>query len=180
MYERIVLPNGARIVCEHMDGVRSASLGIWVGAGSRYERYSEAGSAHFIEHMLFKGTSRWSAAELAERMDAVGGQMNAYTTRDNTCFYARVLDTHLPLATDTLCAMFFDSRFDERDVENEKGIIQEEIDMYEDTPEDVAAERLIAAELQPRAADGREPARFHGPALRRAPGRRRALGQLHG
>ena len=144
MYERIVLPNGARIVCEHMDGVRSASLGIWVGAGSRYERYSEAGSAHFIEHMLFKGTSRWSAAELAERMDAVGGQMNAYTTRDNTCFYARVLDTHLPLATDTLCAMFFDSRFDERDVENEKGIIQEEIDMYEDTPEDVAAERLIA------------------------------------
>ena len=101
MYERIVLPNGARIVCEHMDGVRSASLGIWVGAGSRYERYSEAGSAHFIEHMLFKGTSRWSAAELAERMDAVGGQMNAYTTRDNTCFYARVLDTHLPLATDT-------------------------------------------------------------------------------
>ena len=77
MYERIVLPNGARIVCEHMDGVRSASLGIWVGAGSRYERYSEAGSAHFIEHMLFKGTSRWSAAELAERMDAVGGQMNA-------------------------------------------------------------------------------------------------------
>ena len=76
-------------------------------------------------------------------MDAVGGQMNAYTTRDNTCFYARVLDTHLPLATDTLCAMFFDSRFDEGDMENEKGIIQEEIDMYEDTPEDVAAERLI-------------------------------------
>ncbi len=143
MYEKIELPNGARIVCEHMDGVRSASLGIWVGAGSRYEKYSEAGSAHFIEHMLFKGTSQYSAAQLAERMDAVGGQMNAYTTRDNTCFYARVLDTHLPIATDTLCAMFFDSRFDEADVENEKGIIQEEIDMYEDTPEDVAAERLI-------------------------------------
>lgn len=144
MYEKIVLPNGARIVYEHMEGVRSASLGIWVGAGSRYEKYGEAGSAHFIEHMLFKGTSEYSAAQLAERMDAVGGQMNAYTTRDNTCFYARVLDTHLPLATDTLCAMFFDSRFDEADVENEKGIIQEEIDMYEDTPEDVAAERLIA------------------------------------
>ena len=143
MYERITLPNGARIVCEHMDAVRSASLGIWVGAGSRYEKYSEAGSAHFIEHMLFKGTSQYTAAQLAERMDAVGGQMNAYTTRDNTCFYARVLDTHLSLATDTLCAMFFDSRFDEADVENEKGIIQEEIDMYEDTPEDVAAERLI-------------------------------------
>ncbi len=144
MYERIVLPNGARVVCEHMDGVRSASLGIWVGAGSRYEKYSEAGSAHFIEHMLFKGTGQYTAAQLAERMDAVGGQMNAYTTRDNTCFYARVLDSHLPLATDTLCSMFFDSKFDEADVENEKGIIQEEIDMYEDTPEDVAAERLLA------------------------------------
>lgn len=94
--------------------------------------------------MLFKGTSEYTAAQLAERMDAVGGQINAYTTRDNTCFYARVLDTHLPLAIDTLCAMFFDSKFDEADVENEKGIIQEEIDMYEDTPEDVAAERLIA------------------------------------
>lgn len=144
MYERIELPNGARIVCEHMDAVRSASIGIWVGAGSRYEKYSEAGSAHFIEHMLFKGTSEYTAAQLAERMDAVGGQMNAYTTRDNTCFYARVLDSHLPLAIDTLSAMFFDSKFDEGDVENEKGIIQEEIDMYEDTPEDVAAERLIA------------------------------------
>lgn len=144
MYERIVLPNGARVVCEHMDGVRSASLGIWVGAGSRYEKYSEAGSAHFIEHMLFKGTGQYTAAQLAERMDAVGGQMNAYTTRDNTCFYARVLDSHLPLATDTLCSMFFDSKFDEADVENEKGIILEEIDMYEDTPEDVAAERLLA------------------------------------
>ena len=88
MYEKIVLPNGARIVYEHMEGVRSASLGIWVGAGSRYEKYGEAGSAHFIEHMLFKGTSEYSAAQLAERMDAVGGQMNAYTTRDNTCFYS--------------------------------------------------------------------------------------------
>ena len=144
MYEKITLPNGVRIVYEHMEAVRSASIGIWVGAGSRYEKYSEAGSAHFIEHMLFKGTSEYTAAQLAERMDAVGGQINAYTTRDNTCFYARVLDTHLPLAIDTLCAMFFDSKFDEADVENEKGIIQEEIDMYEDTPEDVAAERLIA------------------------------------
>lgn len=144
MYEKIELPNGARIVFEHMDAVRSASIGIWVGTGSRYEKYSEAGSAHFIEHMLFKGTSEYTAAQLAERMDAVGGQMNAYTTRDNTCFYARVLDTHLPLAIDTLSAMFFDSKFDEGDVANEKGIIGEEIDMYEDTPEDVAAERLIA------------------------------------
>lgn len=144
MYEKITLPNGARIVFERMDGVRSVSLGIWIGAGSRFERAEEGGSAHFIEHMLFKGTEKRSAAQLAEETDALGGQMNAYTTRDNTCFYTRVLDTHLPRAAEVLADMFFRSRFDEADVENEKGVIGEEIDMYEDTPEDVAAENLLA------------------------------------
>ncbi len=144
MYEKITLPNGARVVFERMDGVRSVSLGIWVGAGSRFERAEEGGSAHFIEHMLFKGTETRTAAQLAEEADALGGQLNAYTTRDNTCFYTRVLDTHLPRAADVLADMFFRSRFDEADVENEKGVIGEEIDMYEDTPEDVAAENLLA------------------------------------
>ena len=144
MYDRITLPNGARVVFERMDGVRSVSLGIWVGAGSRFERAEEGGSAHFIEHMLFKGTETRTAAQLAEEADALGGQMNAYTTRDNTCFYTRVLDTHLPRAAEVLADMFFRSRFDEADVENEKGVIGEEIDMYEDTPEDVAAENLLA------------------------------------
>ena len=144
MYEKITLPNGARVVFERMDGVRSVSLGIWVGAGSRFERAEEGGSAHFIEHMLFKGTATRTAAQLAEEADALGGQMNAYTTRDNTCFYTRVLDTHLPRAAEVLADMFFRSRFDEADVENEKGVIGEEIDMYEDTPEDVAAENLLA------------------------------------
>ena len=144
MYEKITLPNGARIVFERMEGVRSVSLGIWVGAGSRFERAEEGGSAHFIEHMLFKGTEKRSAAQLAEEADALGGQLNAYTTRDNTCFYTRVLDTHLPRAAEVLADMFFRSRFDEADVENEKGVIGEEIDMYEDTPEDVAAENLLA------------------------------------
>ena len=144
MYEKITLPNGARVVFERMDGVRSVSLGIWVGAGSRFERAEEGGSAHFIEHMLFKGTETRTAAQLAEEADALGGQMNAYTTRDNTCFYARVLDAHLPRAAEVLADMFFRSRFDEADVENEKGVIGEEIDMYEDTPEDVAAENLLA------------------------------------
>ena len=144
MYEKITLPNGARIVFERMEGVRSVSLGIWVGAGSRFERAEEGGSAHFIEHMLFKGTETRTAAQLAEEADALGGQMNAYTTRDNTCFYTRVLDTHLPRAAEVLADMFFRSRFDEADVENEKGVIGEEIDMYEDTPEDVAAENLLA------------------------------------
>ncbi len=144
MYEKITLPNGARVVFERMDGVRSVSLGIWIGAGSRFERAEEGGSAHFIEHMLFKGTETRTAAQLAEEADALGGQLNAYTTRDNTCFYTRVLDTHLPRAAEVLADMFFRSRFDEADVENEKGVIGEEIDMYEDTPEDVAAENLLA------------------------------------
>ena len=144
MYEKITLPNGARVVFERMEGVRSVSLGIWVGAGSRFERAEEGGSAHFIEHMLFKGTATRTAAQLAEETDALGGQLNAYTTRDNTCFYTRVLDTHLPRAAEVLADMFFRSRFDEADVENEKGVIGEEIDMYEDTPEDVAAENLLA------------------------------------
>lgn len=143
MYEKITLPNGARVVFERMEGVRSVSLGIWVGAGSRFERAEEGGSAHFIEHMLFKGTETRTAAQLAEEADALGGQLNAYTTRDNTCFYTRVLDTHLPRAAEVLADMFFRSRFDEADVENEKGVIGEEIDMYEDTPEDVAAENLL-------------------------------------
>ena len=144
MYEKITLPNGARVVFERMEGVRSVSLGIWVGSGSRFERAEEGGSAHFIEHMLFKGTATRTAAQLAEEADALGGQLNAYTTRDNTCFYTRVLDTHLPRAAEVLADMFFRSRFDEADVENEKGVIGEEIDMYEDTPEDVAAENLLA------------------------------------
>ena len=144
MYERIVLPNGVRVVFERMEGVRSAAFGVWVGAGSRCESPEEAGSAHFIEHMLFKGTARRSAAQLAEEADALGGQLNAYTTRDNTFFYTRVLDLHLERASDVLSDMFFNSRFDELDVASEKGVIQEEIDMYEDTPEDVAAENLLA------------------------------------
>ncbi|HIV22047.1 MAG TPA: insulinase family protein [Candidatus Scatomorpha stercorigallinarum] len=144
MYEKITLPNGARVVLERMEGVRSVSLGIWVGSGSRFERAEEGGSAHFIEHMLFKGTATRTAAQLAEEADSLGGQLNAYTTRDNTCFYTRVLDTHLPRAAEVLADMFFRSRFDEADVENEKGVIGEEIDMYEDTPEDVAAENLLA------------------------------------
>ena len=86
MYEKITLPNGARVVFERMEGVRSVSLGIWVGAGSRFERAEEGGSAHFIEHMLFKGTATRTAAQLSEEADALGGQLKAYTTRDNNCF----------------------------------------------------------------------------------------------
>lgn len=145
MYEKQTLPNGVRIVYEHMPHVRSAAIGVWVGVGSRYESPCEAGSAHFIEHMLFKGTAQHSASELAERMDAIGGQVNAYTTKESTCFYARALDSHLERAADILCDMFFSSRFDEADVQTERGVILEEIGMYEDNPEDLCAERLAAA-----------------------------------
>ena len=140
--EKRTLPNGARILTERIPGVRSACLGIWVGTGSRHEAAGESGAAHFIEHMLFKGTATRTAAQLAEEMDAIGGQVNAFTTKECTCFHARVLDTHLPQASDILCDMFFHSKFDDGDVDTERGVILEEIGMYEDNPEDLCAERL--------------------------------------
>jgi len=143
MHEQITLPNGVRLVSEAMPHVRSAAVGIWVGAGSRFEAREENGAAHFIEHMLFKGTDRYSARELADRMDAVGGQINAYTTRENTCYYARVPDYHLDTAIELLSGMFFESRFDPADVSSERGVVLEEIDMYDDTPEDLVTERML-------------------------------------
>ena len=145
MYRSITLPNGARILAEHIPGVRSAALGFFVGAGSRHELPKENGAAHFIEHMSFKGTQRRTAAALAMEMDAIGGQVNAYTTKESTCFYARCLDKHLDRAGDLLGDMLFHSRFDQGDVELERGVILEEIGMYEDTPEDLCAERLAMA-----------------------------------
>lgn len=144
MYEKITLDNGVRIVSEKMPQVRSAAVGIWVGTGSRYEKSSENGSAHFIEHMLFKGTQRHTASELAEVFDGIGGQINAFTTRESTCFYARVLDSHLDTAINLLSDMFFESKFRQEDIDNERGVILEEIDMYDDSPEDLVAERLLA------------------------------------
>ncbi len=143
MYEKIQLNNGVRIVWERVPGVRSVAVGLWVGTGSRHEAAAMNGAAHFIEHMVFKGTENRSAAELAEEMDAIGGQVNAFTTKENTCFYARVLSEHLNTALDVLCDMFFCSRFDEQDVQNERGVILEEIEMYKDTPEDLVAEELF-------------------------------------
>ncbi|MEL4106149.1 pitrilysin family protein [Oscillospiraceae bacterium WX1] len=145
MYEKILLPNGVRLVHEYIPTVRSVTLGIWVGTGARYETPGESGASHFIEHMVFKGTKTRSAAELAAAMDEIGGQINAFTTKECTCFHGRVLDTHLDRLTDTLCDMFFNARFDESDVMSERGVILEEIDMYADTPEDLVSERLYAA-----------------------------------
>ena len=145
MVEQITLQNGVRILTEPMAGVRSASLGIWVGAGSRHESAAENGAAHFIEHMVFKGTDTRTAAQIAQEMDAIGGQVNAFTTKESTCFYVRALDTHLGQATDILCDMFFHSAFRQEDVDTERGVILEEIGMYADNPEDLCSERLAAA-----------------------------------
>ncbi len=144
-YQMTTLPNGVRILSEQMAGFSSAALGIWVATGSRAETASESGAAHFIEHMLFKGTSRSTAEEIAQRMDAIGGQINAFTTKECTCFYARALKSHLPEALDILCEMFFDAKFAEEDVQLERGVILEEIGMYQDDPSDLVSERLNAA-----------------------------------
>lgn len=144
MYEKITLSNGVRIIYEYIPHVRSVTMGIWVGTGSRFENAQENGASHFIEHMLFKGTTRRSAADIAWESDRIGGQINAFTTRECTCFYGRVLDDHLNVLTDLLCDMFFNPRFSPKDVENERSVIFEEIDMYEDAPDDLVSERLFA------------------------------------
>ena len=145
MHTKITLKNGTRIIYEKVPGVRSVSLCIWVATGSRYESAAENGSSHYIEHMVFKGTETRSAEDLACEMDALGGQINAFTTKECTCFYGKVLDKHLGRLADVLCDMLFNSRFDESDVENERGVISEEIDMYADAPEDLVSERLASA-----------------------------------
>lgn len=137
MYKKTLLPNGVRIITEEIDHVRSAALGIWVGAGSRDEREGFEGISHFIEHMFFKGTEHRSARALAESLEAVGGQLNAFTTKEYTCYYAKVLDEDLDLAIDVLSDMFFSSLFDEKEIEKEKNVVIEEIKMYEDSPDEL-------------------------------------------
>ena len=145
MYQKITLPNGARILTEEIPGVHSAALGFFAGVGSRHEEAGNNGSAHFVEHMLFKGTQNRSAAALARDMDAIGGQFNAYTTKEHTCFHGRTLDTHLDQSLDILSDMLFHSKFAQEDIETERGVILEEISMYEDVPDDLVSERLSAA-----------------------------------
>lgn len=143
MYEKKVLPNGVRVLSERIDHVRSCSVGIWVGNGSRYEPAEMGGISHFIEHMIFKGTEKRTAQHIAIAMDAIGGQFNAFTTKECTCYYLKTLDTHLITGMDILADMFLHSKFDDKDIELERGVVYEEIDMYEDTPEDVATEKLF-------------------------------------
>lgn len=137
MFNKFVLDNGVRIVCEEMLGVRSVAIGFWIKTGSRFENSSQAGVSHLIEHLLFKGTKKRTAKQIAEAIEAVGGQLNAFTSKEYTCFYARVLDEHLSLALDILSDMVFSSLFLLEDIEREKSVVQEEIRMYEDTPDEI-------------------------------------------
>lgn len=137
MFKKILLDNGLRLVYEKISYVRSVSVGIWVGTGSRNENVKNNGISHFIEHMLFKGTANRSAKEIAECIDAIGGQINAFTGKECTCYYTKTLDTHLGISLDILSDMLFNSRFAGNDIKIEKKVVVEEIGMYEDTPEEL-------------------------------------------
>lgn len=134
--------NGVRIVSEEIPHVRSISVGIWVGAGSRFELPKENGITHFIEHMLFKGTKTRSARQIAEEFDRIGGEINAFTSKENTCYYAKVLDHHGQLAVSILADMFFNSSFDKNELDKERQVVLEEILMSEDAPDDDVHEQL--------------------------------------
>lgn len=138
MYKIHCLKNGIRLVYEKMPHVKTVSVGVFVKSGSMYETEKEKGISHFIEHMLFKGTCNRSAKKIAEEMDCAGGHINAYTARECTCYYTKVLSEDLRLSAEILGDMYYNSLFKEEDIELERGVIIEEINMYEDSPEDLA------------------------------------------
>lgn len=130
------LPNGVRVLSQEFSDLGSVTVGIWVENGSRYERPENAGISHFLEHLFFKGTERRTAAQIAEEIDAVGGVLNAFTGKEYTCYYAKVLGEHLPLALDLLADIFTRSRFAEEEIARERSVIVQEISQVEDTPDD--------------------------------------------
>ena len=136
------LKNGIRVVTEEIPSIESVSVGIWINAGSRNEKKIENGIAHFLEHMAFKGTEKRSALQIAEEIESVGGFINAYTSREITCYYAKVLKNHLPLAVDILSDIISNSTFHEQEIEIEKGVIIQEIGQMKDTPDDIIFELL--------------------------------------
>lgn len=142
---RTTLPGGLRVVTEFIPSVRSASVGVWVGVGSRDEGRSVAGAAHFLEHLLFKSTPTRSAVEIAQAVDAVGGELNAFTAREHTCYYAHVLDTDLALAVDLVADVVLNGRCAGDDVELERDVVLEEIAMRDDDPEDTLGDVFLSA-----------------------------------
>ncbi|HSP38974.1 MAG TPA: pitrilysin family protein [Frankiaceae bacterium] len=144
---RTVLSSGLRILTEVLPGVRSAAVGVWVGVGSRDESVPEAGASHYLEHLLFKGTPRRSALDISASLEAVGGELNAFTSHEYTCYYARVLDADLPLAVDVLSDMVLESLILDEDVDAERGVVLEEIAMHDDDPGDAVHDVFAAALL---------------------------------
>ena len=142
MYSEKTLDNGIRVVYQKLDGFHSVCTSIWIGTGSIDEKPEEEGISHFIEHMLFKGTQRRNAQQIAQEMDSIGGILNAFTSKECTCYHARVIDEHIDTAMDVLCDFTFHSLLDETELEKEKGVVLEEIKMVEDTPEDLVHELL--------------------------------------
>ena len=147
MHDEWLLPNGLRVVGERLPYLRSVSIGAWMHVGSMMEEKAESGLSHFLEHMVFKGTTKRTARQIAEEMDAVGGQLNAFTGRDCTCFYAKVIDENLELAVDILSDLVINATMDETELEKERGVILEEIAMDEDSPEDLVHDLLQVAQF---------------------------------
>lgn len=148
MLHRKECSNGMRIVLEEITSVRSVTIGIWIKTGSRDEPAELNGISHFIEHMLFKGTKNRTSQEIAEAFDGIGGEINAFTSKEYTCFYAKVLDTHKEMAIEILADMILHSSFDETEIEREKKVILEEINMTEDTPDDIIHDLLAKVAYQ--------------------------------
>ena len=153
-YRKTLLPNGIRVITERMPHVRSVAVGIWVETGSRHEAGGRDGVSHLIEHLVFKGTAHRSAEEIARTVDSVGGQMDAFTTKEHTCFYVQVLDEHLPLAVDLLTDILLHPLFNADELEREKSVVLQEIKMVEDTPDDVIHD-IFAAQIWPEHPLGR-------------------------
>lgn len=145
LVKRTVLPGGLRIITEQMPSVRSAAIGIWVNVGSRDEVASQTGSAHYLEHLLFKGTKNRSALDISSTIDAVGGEMNAFTSKELTCFYTRVLDTSVPEAIEVLVDMITSATITSVDVDQERQVVLEEIAMRDDDPADIVHEQFSRA-----------------------------------
>lgn len=145
MCEEFVLSNGVRVVAEYIPHFPSVSVGLWIGAGSMYETKEESGLSHFVEHMLFKSTQNRTTKEIAVEMDAIGGQVNAFTAKECTCYYAKVIAEHLERAMSLLSDLLLNAKMDEAEFEKERGVILEEIAMCEDTPEDLVYDLLAEA-----------------------------------
>lgn len=144
LYNKTTLNNGIRVVTERIPYVRSVSLGMWLTVGSRDEDTKNNGISHFIEHMLFKGTATRSAADIAESLESVGGHLNAFTSKELTCYYAHILDEHLPMAVDVLSDILLHSVFDDDEVEKERLVILEELSSIEETPEELIHEHFMS------------------------------------